>query len=304
MTVPPVLRAAHVRRSPAEAFRLFTEHIGAWWPLPTHGLHGDRAGGLSFVGGRLVERALTGETTVWAEVEAWEPGVRLALAWHPGRADGPASRVEVTFAGDADGTRVELVHHGWERFGEAAAAARAGYSGSGTWGGVLDDFADVADRDVVAPDLAALAAAYDAFYDEAAAGGFGDPVPGEWTAAQVVAHVAVNDDGMAAVCRALVHGRAVTFDNAPSNDPAVLAAHVAGADLAALVAVGRSRAETLRLLLGRLDEAQLATEVPCHLIDGATVVLDGPVPWGRLAVDTQASFHLPLHTAQLRSLRR
>jgi len=35
--------------------------------------------------------------------------------------------VEVTFAADGKGTRVTLVHSGWQKLGEKGAAARAGY---------------------------------------------------------------------------------------------------------------------------------------------------------------------------------
>ena len=53
----------------------------------------------------------------------------------------------------------------------------------------------------------------------------------------------------------------------------------------------------------RLDPDQLATAVPCRLFHDGELVLDGPMPWGRLAADTQASVHLPAHTGQLRDLR-
>jgi hypothetical protein len=110
---------------------------------------------------------------------------------------------------------------------------------------------------------------------------------------------------MATVCRGLIHGSAPRFDNAVPNDPDVLDAVVAAAgDMASLVELGRARAETLRLLLGRLDRDQLATLVPCHLIDGDQVVIDRPMPWGSLTLATQANHHLPLHTRQLTELRQ
>lgn len=308
MTVAPVLRAAHVRQTPAEAFRLFTDQIGAWWPLPTHGLFAGRAGGVAFEDGRLVERSVAGERTVWAEVVAWEPPHRIVLAWHPGHDDGPHSEVEVTFVGHGDGTRVELVHRGWDGFGETALAARGSYIGPSAWGFVLDHYADVADRDAhaaAADALDALVSAYDAFFAEALAGGFDAPPAGEWTAERVAAHVAMNDDAMAAVCRALIKGDTPTFGNEPCHDAAVLDALIngAGGTMAGVVAVGRARATTLRLLLGRLDEDQLARVVAAYLTDHGNVVLDAAVPWGKLALATQTGFHLPLHTEQLRSLR-
>jgi hypothetical protein len=57
---PPVLAAVDVRWPQADAFRIFTERIGAWWPLPTHGCFGDKAAGLRFADGQLVEEKVLG----------------------------------------------------------------------------------------------------------------------------------------------------------------------------------------------------------------------------------------------------
>lgn len=308
MTLPPVLRVAHVRREPAETFRLFTEQIGAWWPLSTHGVFGEDSAGISLVSGCLIERSHRGDSVVWAEVEDWQPPSRLTLHWHPGRGDGVGGLVEVTFTADGEGTRVELAHHGWEAFGELAEQMRRRHVGPSAWGFVLDHFADLADAGpggAAPPDqLESLAEAYASFFAEASRPGFGDPPLGEWTAEQVVAHIAVNDDLMAAVCRGLIHDATPRFDNAVPNDRAVLQALVETAgDLPSLVELGRARAETLRLLLARLDEDQLAAPIPCHLIDGDRVMVDQPLPWGSLALVTQATYHLPLHTRQLAQLR-
>ena len=143
MTTAPILRSAHVRRPIDEAFTLFTEQIGAWWPLSTHGVFGDRAGGLDFVDGELVERSCDGQSTTWGEVVAWDPPCRLAMTWHPGRAADDASMVEVSFTADVDGTRVEIRHDGWEAFGEEAAARRRSYVGPNAWGYVLDFYCDL-----------------------------------------------------------------------------------------------------------------------------------------------------------------
>jgi len=314
MSLPPVLRAARVQRDPAETFRLFTDAIGAWWPLRTHGLFGEDAGGVSFVDGRLVERSVTGEEVVWAEAVHWEPPHRLVLRWHAGREQGTAGRVEVTFRPDGDGTRVELVHDGWEAFGELARQVRRGYRGPTAWGFVLDHFTDLADLDPEpdgpnddsrAGDLAILGRAYEAFFAEASAGSFSAPPPGEWTAEQVVAHIAVNDDLLARVCRVLIHQGSPSLDNAIPNDRAVLdrlARRTGG--LSELIELGRRRARVVQMLLGRLDAEQLDQLVPCHLIDGTEVVLDSSIPWQALAIGAQASYHLPLHTRQLAALRQ
>ena len=224
-----MLRSAHVARPLDEAFAVFTRQIGAWWPLPTHGIFGADAGALGFEDGHLVERAVDGRTSVWGEVLAWDPPHRLVLTWHPGQDADEASEVEVRFAAsEGGGTRVELEHRGWERFGPNAMLRRHGYVGPGAWGHVLDHFAGLADPRPDAVDLTSVAAAYEAFFAEAERGGFGDPPAGEWDAAHVLAHVALNDLAMTAVAHALVHGRTdLVFGNVTCQDPQVLADWVA-----------------------------------------------------------------------------
>lgn len=306
-TRPPVLRAALVRCDADEAFAAFTDRIGAWWPLPTHGLFGARAGGVAFEDGRLVERSVDGEEVVWGEVLAWEPPRRLVVTWHPGREVDDASEVEVRFLPDDGGTRVELEHRGWERFGEDAARRRRGYVGPGTWGAVLEHFADVAEPPVDGPDLTALRAAYAAFFAEAERGGFGPaPAEGEWDADRVLAHVALNDLAMTAVAHALVHRREdLQFGNSACQDPGVLAAEVARTpDRAARIARGRALADVAMAAVARLDPVQRATPVHCVLHHDGEVLVDERMPWGVVAVDGQASRHLPAHTGQLAELRR
>lgn len=303
--LPPVLRAAFVARPVDETFAVFTGQIGAWWPMPTHGLFGGEAGAVAFEDGRLVERAVDGRTSVWAEVLHWEPPHRLVLAWHPGEDPAAASEVEVRFTASGGGTRVEVEHRGWERFGEQARQRRHGYEGPSAWGHVLDHFVGVADPRQDAVDLTALAAAYEEFFAEAERGGFGPPPPGEWDAERVVAHVALNDLAMTAVAHALVHRRTdVEFANTTCQDPRVLGDWVAATgDLGALVARGRELAGVAMAAVARLDPEQRAAEVPCRLFHDGELVLDAARPWGALAVDTQAAVHLPAHTGQLRDLR-
>jgi uncharacterized protein YndB with AHSA1/START domain len=309
VTLPPVLRAADVQVPPAVAFTLFTDRIGAWWPLASHGVFGDESGGLAFEDGRLVERAVDGRRAAWGEVLRWDPPDAVAFTWHPGHQEGPAGRVEVRFRPVAGGTRVEVVHEGWESFGDRAAAVRRAYTGPKAWGLVLDAFAALADGDppgAAGQDpLDELRAAYDAFFAEALAGGFG-PAAAE----EVVAHVLVNDDVMAGACRALLDGGGspdagdVRFENAVSNDVAVLRSTVARyGDVPALVREGRSRSEVLLALLARLVAEGSTAQVHARLVDGGAVMVDGSVPWLRLAVSVQATRHLPSHAGQLRALR-
>ena len=304
----PILRAAHVPCRPEHAFALFTDDLGAWWPLVDHGLYGPDAVELGIVEGRLVERAADGRACVWGEVRVWEPPSRLVLTWHPGRDAAEASEVQVRFIADADGTRVELTHQGWERFGVDAVARRRVYTRSDAWGHVLDHFCDVAESalaaDLEAP-LQALDAAAEEFFAEAQRGGFGPPPPGEWDALSVVAHVALSDQTLAAVSRALVHGLDPTMDNTWCQEPEVLAATIArhDGDLDRLLGWARDQARIARLSAARLDPGQRATLVPCRLLHDGQVVVDEPRPWGALAIIGQTVLHLPAHTGQLRDLR-
>lgn len=303
---PPVIRAAWVNRSAEDAFRIFTQEIGAWWPLPTHGIFGDRSGGVIFRDGKLIEFAVDGTEAVWGEVAVWDPPTRLVIAWHPGRDIAEASEVEVSFeAGtDATGTRVVVEHRGWDVFGEDAAARRLGYVGPNAWGYVLDHFADGAEVSPDAVDIAALTEAYEEFFAEAERGDFGEPADGGWNAEQVVAHVALNDAAMLATCQAIVHGNPTSFANEVCQDPAVLRGHVEHAGtMANLIAQGRATATAVLSAVQRLSPEQQRVEVPCRLLHDGAVVAERDIAWVSLAVDTQAAMHLPAHVEQLRNLR-
>lgn len=141
-TVPPVSRTVLVRCTPADAFALFTDDIGGWWPLATHGVLEHEAAGVSFDGGRIVETAPSLAPEVWGEVLTWEPPDLLAFTWHPGRPGTERTQVTVTFRAEGGGTRVALDHVGWEILGETASEIRAGYDGADGWTLVLDRFAD------------------------------------------------------------------------------------------------------------------------------------------------------------------
>jgi uncharacterized protein YndB with AHSA1/START domain len=146
--VAPVVVAVDVRRGIEEAFRVFTEEIGAWWPVAAHSVEPEQVAAVVLEGrqgGRLYERWQDGGETDWGRVLAWEPPHRLVLAWSPNPDRSIPTRVEVRFtAVEPDHTRVELEHTGWERLAEEAAQVRANYEGG--WPGVLDAFAGEAMR--------------------------------------------------------------------------------------------------------------------------------------------------------------
>lgn len=312
MTSPtPVLRTAVVARPLDEAFAVFTDEIGAWWPLPTHSVFQAEAGGVHFVDGQLVERATDGRETVWAEVLDWDPPHRLVMSWHPGSDLGAAGQVEIRFSEDEAGTRVDLRHDGWDAFGEQAMAKRRSYTGPSAWGHVLDHFADGAEARVDGADPAALAdleAAYESFFAEAErgieAGGFAEPTDGGWTAEQTLAHVALTDLALTAVTHALVHRGEPLFENQTCQAIENLDSVVERCgDLPGLLAFGRRCATQAIAAARRLDEEQRAQPVACRLEHDGELVLDAPMPWGQVAIDIQAGRHLPAHVEQLEKLR-
>jgi uncharacterized protein YndB with AHSA1/START domain len=129
-----------------EAFRLFTERIGNWWPLVTHTVFHEEAVTVTMeprVGGRLYEATADGRTSDWGVVTAWEPVDRVSVTWHPGYEDALATLVEVTFNEAPDGgTVVDLLHSGWEAHGDQAQASAANYPEG--WALVLERFVNAA----------------------------------------------------------------------------------------------------------------------------------------------------------------
>ena len=112
------------------AFEVFTAEIASWWPLRTHAVdteHSDAVVMESHVGGRLYERAPSGEEHLWGTIVAWEPPSRIVYSWHPGRGAETAQEVEVSFSAQGAATRVEIRHTGWEKLGDSMEEVVASY---------------------------------------------------------------------------------------------------------------------------------------------------------------------------------
>jgi hypothetical protein len=146
-TVEPVRRTVSVGRPVEDAFRVFTDEIGSWWPLETHSTAADRDGVEAETavlegrrGGRLYERVSDGTEADWGRITVWEPPHRVAFEWH---VTGVPTEVEVRFAPDGEGTRVELEHRGFERL-EHGEERRGSYLGG--WGSVLGRYEEFANR--------------------------------------------------------------------------------------------------------------------------------------------------------------
>lgn len=135
----PLRKSIRVSRTPAEAFEIFTARIGDWWPRDRFSIHGAESAACGIeprVGGEVFEISNVGARERWGTVIAWEPPHRLVMTWHPGRAPSSAQEVEVRFVAIEDGTRVELEHRGWNRYGDGAEEARASYENG--WAIVFD----------------------------------------------------------------------------------------------------------------------------------------------------------------------
>jgi uncharacterized protein YndB with AHSA1/START domain len=133
-------KSVRVARPPEQAFRLYTDGISTWWPLATHSVAEGDADTVVFEsgpGGRIYERAKDGTEHLWGTVTVWEPPERFVHTWHPGRPEATRQLVEMRFLPDGHGTRVEVVHTGWEELGDEAPRTYASYDTG--WDYVLDE---------------------------------------------------------------------------------------------------------------------------------------------------------------------
>ncbi len=139
MSTDPIRKSLTVPLRPADAFRLFTEGFGDWWPGASHSVSAAKGGKPREIrvtphkGGHITEVKADGEPARWATITVFEPGRRLAFDWYVGRSEEDATQVEVTFTPVDSGTRVDLTHDGFNRLGEVALAGDY----AAAWGFVL-----------------------------------------------------------------------------------------------------------------------------------------------------------------------
>jgi uncharacterized protein YndB with AHSA1/START domain len=134
----PVVVEVTVAREKADAFSVFTDEIGSWWPIGTHSIGDSKVATVVFEGGRLIERWHDGTEFAWGEVLAWEPPNRFVITWHPVEEPAVMTEVEVTFHAEGQGTRVRLEHRNWHALGDVGPSARRDYEAG--WPGVLEAF--------------------------------------------------------------------------------------------------------------------------------------------------------------------
>ena len=128
--------------APEAAFALFTEGFDRWWPKERVHLSERPCEAVVLEpvpGGRWYERADDGSECDWGLVREVERPTRILMAWHlnPEWVFDPdpakATEVEVTFAGEGDGTRVTLEHRGFEVHGAPGAGMREAVGSEGGW---------------------------------------------------------------------------------------------------------------------------------------------------------------------------
>ena len=143
-TVLVISKRIHVRKPPADAFRVFTEGVASWWPVHSHSIGEKLVETVVLegkLGGRFYERQADGSTANWGQVITWDPPQKLVIRWEVNPAN-PATEIEVRFTPDGPGTLIELEHRGWERYGDRAVQAFGEYNSATGWELVLDRYAE------------------------------------------------------------------------------------------------------------------------------------------------------------------
>jgi uncharacterized protein YndB with AHSA1/START domain len=147
-----VRKVVKVRAPQAVAWSVFTEQMGAWWPLASYKIGKANAVDAVIeprVGGRWYERGDDGSICQWGSVLAWEPPWRLLLSWDVSadwRYD-PSLKTEIEVRFNAEGgdrTRVELEHRHLDRYGSRRDQMRRIFDTEGDWGRLLESFASAA----------------------------------------------------------------------------------------------------------------------------------------------------------------
>jgi DNA-binding transcriptional ArsR family regulator len=145
LEIDPVAKTLELGVTPEKAFDLFTNHMGRWWPLTTHSVSTDDARDVRVdgrVGGTLREVTGDGVEHEWGVITIYEPGARIQFTWYPGLPEEAGTNVDVRFDATVSGTRVTLVHSGWEARGDDAQTVRDNYESG--WDLVLAPYAAIA----------------------------------------------------------------------------------------------------------------------------------------------------------------
>jgi hypothetical protein len=123
-----------------------------------------------------------------------------------------------------------------------------------------------------------------------------------WSAELIAAHVAHSNNRIAHVAEQILLGESPSYDNRDDIDDAELLAYadsVGGLD--GLTLAVETSAARLASAADALSDDQREQLIPVVIVDGDTVVVDGPVPLGAF-INGNAGVHLDLHHRQLQAL--
>lgn len=133
-TLPAIHKTYALALPPDAAFALFTERLVEWWPLGSHSLSAAEGKVPINValeprkGGRITETRHDGNSAEWGRITHWDAGRKLGVDWYVGRDPAQATHFDLSFVATTDGgSRLDLVHAGFERLGPGGAAAAANY---------------------------------------------------------------------------------------------------------------------------------------------------------------------------------
>ena len=133
-----------------EAFSVFTEGIGTWWPREYNLLDVDIAERVfePREGGEVYDRGTDGSECHWARVLAYEPPERVVISWDISpqwQVEGDplkTSEWEVRFIAETpQRTRVEIEHRNLDRHGDGWQGVREGVAGDQGWPLYLERYA-------------------------------------------------------------------------------------------------------------------------------------------------------------------
>ncbi len=147
-----VTESISVNAAQEKAFYAFTQQMTSWWPRH-YTWSGAKLNHIALEpeqGAAWYEVSEAGERQAdWGTVLKWEPPGRLVLSWMIGARRLPesdashSSEVEVTFTPEGEHqTRVEVIHRGFVRHGEAWEAYRDGMQSPEGWQTILGAYAE------------------------------------------------------------------------------------------------------------------------------------------------------------------
>ena len=151
-------------------------------------------------------------------------------------------------------------------------------------------------------DTTDLRNAYEAFLSAANDAGNTDASDARgWTVPMVVTHVSSND----ALILAHLHGAVAggsSYDNTPVIDDDALRLVATARSWDRLMDGARTSAAEVLDAVATLEEEVGARVLPTKIVDGGEPIVDGPLSVSAF-LGAQVNVHLPMHTAQIRSIR-